>query len=1069
MINILEAVRGIFLEFVEVPLASCFGGKIITLKLAGTVTLTLLLGVGMFAQDAIPAVERQALIALYDSTNGDGWTDSSGWKTPPLYTDGFAMPGTEAGWYGLTIDSGTQQVTQINLPDNNLTGSLPTEVGNLTGLIWLYLDNNQLGGSIPASLGDLTVLRELHLYSNQLTGSIPAEIGNLSNLYFIDLGNNQLSGSIPMEIGNLTQLYKLCLNDNQLSGPIPVELGGLSNLGYLYLNTNQLSGSIPLELCHLPNLRHLILWANKLSGTIPPQLGNLTGLTWIVLRYNQFTGEIPAELGNLANLQVLRLGDNQLSGKVPAELGNLTNLQSLRLSHNQLSGEIPDSLGNLTQLWEMLINSNQLTGPVPTSLANLTALTTTDFGYNALYSSDEALITFLNTKDPDWAATQTIAPTGITATSLDNAVIMVSWLPVTYTANAGYCRVLISEALGGPYTLAGQTEDKATSWVQVSGLTPGRRYYFVVQTVTNAHTNNQNIVESAYSTEATAIAWLQTQVQISGTVLVSGSPLAGVVMSGLPEGTVTDALGAYGATVAVDFSGTVTPILAGYTFDPLSKAYAHLTTNQTAQDYAAAIVVPTITVTSPDGGETWRIGSTHDVTWTQAGLTGSVTIDLYKGGVYQKRLGTADATADSFSWLIGAGETIGAEYTILVWQNGNSDDSDASFAVVPAAKVDFNGDGQEDILWRYQGTGVFEGINCVWLMNQTQGLSSIPLGATQMEAMTSGLSKAAASGLSHKTPMEAGNLLTSGSVKSSRFPVRLKDLSVLSKKSAKKSPMGLDRGGALRTKRSKKAIVPSVPTVRDAEMISAGVGGTIGIASLTAVGYLYPQSVWDLDWEIAGAGDFDGDGDADILWRNYGAGPFSGFNCIWYMNGAENSGYSYPDRVMDLDWRIVGTGDFDGDGDADILWRNTGAGQFTGFNCIWYMNGAGVSGYSYPDRVMDLDWEIVGTGDFNRDGSTDILWRNTGAGQFTGFNCIWYMSGGGVSGYAYPDRVLDLDWKIEGTGDFNKDGYTDILWRYYGGGAIQGYNCVWYMQNDRMIGVDYPMSVPDTNWRIVNR
>ena len=160
-------------------------GMMIAQKLAGIVLSAIFLLSGLaLAQDAIPAVERQALIALYNSTNGDGWTDNSGWKTPPLYTDGFAMPGTESSWYGLTVDSGTQQVTQINMPNNNLTGSLPTEVGNLTGLTWLYLDNNQLGGSIPASLGDLTALRELHLYHNQLTGSIPAEIGNLYQSVF---------------------------------------------------------------------------------------------------------------------------------------------------------------------------------------------------------------------------------------------------------------------------------------------------------------------------------------------------------------------------------------------------------------------------------------------------------------------------------------------------------------------------------------------------------------------------------------------------------------------------------------------------------------------------------------------------------------------------------------------------------------------------------------------------------------------------------------------------------------------------------------------------------------------
>ena len=98
----------------------------------------------------------------------------------------------------------------------------------------------------------------------------------------------------------------------------------------------------------------------------------------------------------------------------------------------------------------------------------------------------------------------------MTATSLDNAVIMVSWLPVTYTTDPGYYKVLISEAAGGPYTLAGQTADKTTAAVNVTGLTPGTRYYFVVQTITNAHGNNQNVVESTDSAEVTAIAWLRS-------------------------------------------------------------------------------------------------------------------------------------------------------------------------------------------------------------------------------------------------------------------------------------------------------------------------------------------------------------------------------------------------------------------------------------------------------------------------------------------------------------------------------------------------------------------------------
>jgi Leucine-rich repeat (LRR) protein len=406
----------------------------------------------------IPAIERQALIALYSSTNGDGWTNNSGWKAPPLDGDGFALPGTESAWFGVTVDANAKEVSEISLTGNNLIGTIPPEIG------------------------DLSELQNLRLADNRLTGSIPAGIGNLTRLYHLILMNNQLTGSIPPEIGNL------------------------SRLGYLFLDRNMLSGPIPLELCSLPNLVQLYLYSNHLSGPIPPELGNMTSLQWIVCRDNQFTGAIPPELGRLTDLRVLRLGDNQLSGGIPPELGNLVKLQSLRLRNNRLGGEIPGTLGSLTQLWELLLDANQLTGPVPASFTNLTALTTTNIGYNALFSPDAALTIFLDTKDPDWAATQTIAPTQVTATSLANAVILVSWLPVTYTADAGYYKILISETAGGPYTLAIQTADKATSSVQVTGLTPGTRYYFVVQTHTNAHVHNINAVESDYSAEASAIA-----------------------------------------------------------------------------------------------------------------------------------------------------------------------------------------------------------------------------------------------------------------------------------------------------------------------------------------------------------------------------------------------------------------------------------------------------------------------------------------------------------------------------------------------------------------------------------
>jgi hypothetical protein len=117
-----------------------------------------------------------------------------------------------------------EYTTEINLFNKGLTGSIPSEIGNLTNLTNLNLRSNQLTGSIPPEIGNLTNLTELFLRSNELTGSIPSEIGNLTNLTYLLLYNNQLTGSIPPEIGNLTNLISLNLDYNQLSGIIPDEI-----------------------------------------------------------------------------------------------------------------------------------------------------------------------------------------------------------------------------------------------------------------------------------------------------------------------------------------------------------------------------------------------------------------------------------------------------------------------------------------------------------------------------------------------------------------------------------------------------------------------------------------------------------------------------------------------------------------------------------------------------------------------------------------------------------------------------------------------------------------------------
>ena len=197
------------------------------------------------------------------------------------------------------------------------------------------------GVRVEGSPGRVT---RLLLTSNNLTGTIPPDLGRLDGLEYLWLNYNQLTGEIPAALGNLASLESLVLNDNQLSGEVPEELWDLASLEALWLNKNRLSGQIPSELADLINLRDLLLSDNGLSGEVPAELGDLASLETLWLGGNQLTGEIPSELGGLTNLQDLSLLRNGLTGEVPAELGNLANLNRLRLARNQLTGCIPPAL-----------------------------------------------------------------------------------------------------------------------------------------------------------------------------------------------------------------------------------------------------------------------------------------------------------------------------------------------------------------------------------------------------------------------------------------------------------------------------------------------------------------------------------------------------------------------------------------------------------------------------------------------------------------------------------------------------------------------------------------------------
>ncbi|HLP58653.1 MAG TPA: fibronectin type III domain-containing protein, partial [Candidatus Deferrimicrobium sp.] len=493
-------------------------------------------------------------------------------------------------------------------------------------------------------------------------------------------------------------LQQLTLERNQLSGPIPPELGNLANLKFLILNSNQLSGLIPPELVNLHNLQWLFLYDNKLSGPILPELGNLSNLERLSLERNQLSGPIPTELVNLTNLQFLILGGNQLSGPIPPELGNLHNLQQLILDGNQLGGPIPPELGDLGNLRYLWLSSNQLSDSIPFNLIYLIFLLE-DYGidlrWNSLYTHDYILGNILNSKQigNNWGSTQTIAPSDVTATVVSISSIEIGWTPIVYTSDTGGYRVFYSTTPGGPYTYFGMTADKSASSLTVTGLNPGVTYYFVVQTRTNPHGSNQNIVDSEYSVEVST-ATLQN-ITISGTVTFGGSGLQGVTIT-LDNGggtAVTDANGNYSATVPYDWSGTVTPSKTGYDFTPANRSYTNVTVNQTNQDFQGS-QVPGLALTSPNGGESWGLNTLRNITWTSAGLAGNIKLELWKAsqklGVIAANISISNGT---YAWFVGSYglgiASTGNDYKVkIMTANGlYNDTGNAPFSILQTSLI----------------------------------------------------------------------------------------------------------------------------------------------------------------------------------------------------------------------------------------------------------------------------------------------------------------------------------------------------------------------------------------------
>jgi FG-GAP-like repeat len=173
--------------------------------------------------------------------------------------------------------------------------------------------------------------------------------------------------------------------------------------------------------------------------------------------------------------------------------------------------------------------------------------------------------------------------------------------------------------------------------------------------------------------------------------------------------------------------------------------------------------------------------------------------------------------------------------------------------------------------------------------------------------------------------------------------------------------------------------------------------------------FLNVRSVFSLgavpnNWVIAGAADFSGDARADILWRDRNTGTVAIWLLAPFGEGTLQVSQSGALGTVPSNWVIAGTGDFDGDGKHDILWRDSN----TGTVAIWFMNGLQISQTGSLGAVP-TNWVIAATGDFNGNRRSDILWRDTSSGAVA----IWFLDGLQVTHTAFLGTV-PMTWTIQG-------------------------------------------------------
>ncbi len=354
--------------------------------------------------------DRDAIVALYQSTKGPKWVNNTGW----LKGDPCVSP----YWFGVYCAYG--RVLQINLVYNGLDGSIPQDLTKARHLQVFRVYSNSLTGEIPPDMFGLQDLQVLDVNTNSLTGRFPSRV-KMANLTQLILYGNQLSSGFPT-VFDAPKLQKVEISSNMFTGNLPDSFSEATAMTDFVVSRNAFTGTLPASYGKLANLTRLWTFYNNfdkptipdsyrgmvnlmevqadgLSGPLPPWIGtSWNKLVHLILINGWISGEIPESLCNCENMVSLRLFNNSLEGNLPDCTCNMHVMEDLEVSDNQLTGDIPDMFDGCKGMQTLYLSRNNFSGTFPPSLGSvsLVDIAIIDVSGNGLYGTIPNTINNLN-------------------------------------------------------------------------------------------------------------------------------------------------------------------------------------------------------------------------------------------------------------------------------------------------------------------------------------------------------------------------------------------------------------------------------------------------------------------------------------------------------------------------------------------------------------------------------------------------------------------------------------------------------------------------------------------------